>query len=591
MTRSRRIKCDESKPSCCRCKRSNVKCEGYPLGAYSDSENAPSPDQPGLEVPKRHSDAILTQEARPAYAPLDGFRRSSTQDRLARLGCGVLRDGLHDQFEVSRAVFECLLPQLSYALPSVNAAAAALGAVYEMQTAPLGTVDGKTWLVVTQYGAAIREVQQELCNRPYGAVPILVACLLLACADVLLRRPRFALMHLQGAIRLLEERNGMSTLAPGSIVSSDGVSHRLTSNTDPLPLEEGDDEITALFRTLDVQTVSYADGRRPRMQIALVRTSQDAPTSPISVYRTSRDLIALMQACYCFTSYASHFKYLPQVLVPAELFIEQGRQIAALKQWLRRLTYDILPYVKPSSDSTRTATAEYTHCLMLRNLCLSTIIYASTILDPYETGWDIHALDFQEIITGAELILENRRRKRCGALSSSTTAFTFTPAPGIIQPLYLTVLKYRHPKWRRRALELLRESGKEGPWDGNLMAAVVQCAVEIEESELLRHADSSVEHLENIVPERVRISGCGPDEDTDGIIGWESTKDGRNMSHVGSTSRWILLRVRLSRCKDVDRMLVAGLEIQEPGGEAAFTHKRHWEKWIETVEFSCTEGC
>ena len=112
----------------------------------------------------------------------------------------------------------------------MNAAAAALGAVYEIQTVPLSMVDDKICLVATQYGAAVREVQHELSNRPYGAVPILVACVLLACADVLLRRPRFALMYLQGAIRLLEGRNIMSSLA---LKSNAMVSRHLENGPTP----------------------------------------------------------------------------------------------------------------------------------------------------------------------------------------------------------------------------------------------------------------------------------------------------------------------------------------------------------------------
>ena len=540
---------------------------------------------------------MLKHENRPAYALLDGFRKSPVQDRLARIGCSVLRDGLHDQFEVSRAVFDCLLPQLSYALPSVHAAAAALGAVCEMQTAALTNFDGKTLLVRAQYSAAIREVQHELCNRPYGAVPILVACVLLACADVLLRRPIFALMHLQGALGLLEERNAISMPASGSGPPSPGdVSQVITSVIDPAPLEEADDEITALFRTLDVQTSSYADGRQPGMRIAQVRTSRDTVSSPVSLQRSSRELIAIIHACYCFTSQASHCKYLPQKLVPVDLFFEQGQHIGALKLWLRRLTHDILPNLKPSNNHQSAETARYTHCLVLRNLCISTIIHASTILHPYETAWDTHAHNFQDIVTGAELIHDYRQRQQDGSLPSSTAAFTFSPSPGIIQPLYLTVVKYRHPIWRRRALEVLRHSGKEGPWDGKLMAAAAQCTIDAEESELARDVDSSVrvehvdeglKYLEDIVPERMRISGCGPVDDIDAerIPGWEWTADTRNLIQVGSSCRPNLCRVRLSRCRDVNRMLAAGLEEQGPAEKPAFTHKRHWEIWEEIVEF------
>jgi hypothetical protein len=513
---------------------------------------------------------------------------------------------LHDQFEASRALFECLLPQLSYALPSVNAAAAALGAVYEMQTATSpSTDDSETRLVAAQYGTAIREVQRELLNRPYGPVPILVACVLLACVDVLLRRRRLALMHFRGAIKVLEERNGMSaTSASGSspMDSSGGVCNRLTPKVDPLPLEEGDDDITVFFRTLDVQTVLYADGLEPQMQIALVRTPADLASTPNSVYRAGRELIALMQACHYFTSFASQYKYCPRIFIPAELFVEQGRQIAALRLWLRGLDYTILPSIKPSADSSGTASSsKYTHGLMLRNLCLSNIIYASTILHPYETDWDVHAGDFQEIIIGAETILENRHRRRCGMPSSQSSAFTFTPSPGIIQPLFLTAMKYREPKWRRRALELLWRSGKEGPWDGKLMAAATQRTIEIEESEIARDTESSIgegqagarhndargARLANIVPEHIRICGCGPggDVDAEGLFDWEWTKEWAFVSQGACIDRRDVSPVNFCRCRDMDKMLAEGLNGKARGEEAPWKDKRHWETWTETIEF------
>jgi hypothetical protein len=385
--------------------------------------------------------------------------------------------------------------------------------------------------------------------------------------------------------------------------SSGGFGNRLTPKIDPLHLEEGDDDITVFFRTLDVQTVLYADGLEPQMHIALVRTPQDPASTPNSIYRAGRELIALIQACHCFTSFASQYKYCPRIFIPAELFVEQGRQIAALKLWLRRLNYIVLPSVKPSADSDSTALSKYTHGLMLRNLCLSNIIYASTILCPYETDWDAHAGDFQEIITGAESILDNRHRRQFGTPSSQTSAFTFTPSPGIIQPLCLTALKYREPRWRRRALKLLWQSGKEGPWDGKLMAAATQRTIEIEESEIVRDGESSVgvgqvgarhehehagrESLANIVPERVRISGCGPvnDADAEGISDWEWTKEWAPVSHGGSMDRRNVSPVRFCRCRDVDKMLVEGLNAKAHGEEAPWKDNQHWEMWTETIEF------
>ena len=368
--------------------------------------------------------------------------------------------------------------------------------------------------------------------------------------------------------------------------------------------EEEEDDLTVFFRTIDVQTISYADGLPPEMHIALVRTPRDTSPSPC-IQRTGRDLIALIQACFCFTSHAAKYTYQPRIFIPSELLIEQGRHIAALKQWLRRLDYEILPYVKASTCSASPVSSKYIHCIMLRNLCLSTIIYASTILGPYETRWDGYAREFQEIVTGAEMILDNRRRKQPrGLTSSSTSAFTFTPSPGIIQPLYLTVLKYRHPRWRRRALELLRQLDKEGPWDGRLMAAVAQRAVELEESELVRAKSPSIGvergdgseddtmdvHLGDMVAEHVRICGCGPDRygldddtDDDRASDGEWMKEWECMSNLGATRMPNTSRVKFGRCRNVDRMLVAGLHRQMPGDDAAWFHE-HWERWTETVK-------
>jgi hypothetical protein len=67
----------------------------------------------------------------------DGLRRDSEQGRLSKLGCRILaHDPLQDESSYSRCVWEYLLPQLSHAIPTVNAAAAAFGAFYELRVMP-----------------------------------------------------------------------------------------------------------------------------------------------------------------------------------------------------------------------------------------------------------------------------------------------------------------------------------------------------------------------------------------------------------------------------------------------------------------------
>jgi len=135
------------------------------------------------------------------------------------------------------------------------------------------------------------------------------------------------------------------------------------------------------------------------------------------------------------------------------------------------------------------------------------------------------------------------------------------------------------------------------------MAAAAQRTIEIEESEIVvrdmessigggqagaRHEDAGRERLANIVPERVRISSCGPgnDADAEGTSIWEWTKEWLLVGQGGcSIDRWNVSLVRFSRCRDMDKMMAEGLDGKAHGEEAPWKDRRYWEMWTETIEF------
>jgi hypothetical protein len=73
----------------------------------------------------------------------------------------------------------------------------------------------------------------------------------------------------------------------------------------------------------------------------------------------------------------------------------------------------------------------------------------------------------------------------------------------VIQPLYFTTLKCRNRDTRYRAIELFRKCGKEGVWEGNVMARVAEYVVDQEESR--RYVDRLSGKRE--ILERDRICG------------------------------------------------------------------------------------
>jgi hypothetical protein len=558
----------------------------------------------------------------PAFALLDRCNKSFAQERLARVGVNLLSHGLADQFDFTISIFDMLLPQLSHAIPSVNAAAAALGAIYELQStaSSTGKSDERNAIAATQYSLAIKAMQQDLQVQRFGTVPLLMVCMLLACSELLLRRRSYSLMHIQAGFKLLEERR--AAFESEMFASAVSSPTNIASPPSEIPFS-GEDEIFILFRTFDIHSSTYADRRMPTMPSPRLWLPPAVLSDNIDPKTMGLDLISTIHSCLYFTSTAGQYKYLPASHIPSEILIEQGRHLGILNAWLTRLDRYVMH--RSILGTSQAKPKGRTHLLMLRNMCLSTIIFASTILSPYETAWDDYSWYFEEIVSGAEEILSERARARSWSPNingepktdndrtysgDSDFAFTFTPLPGVIQPLCLTAFKYRQSAYRRRAAQLMRCAGREGPWIGELVAAVADRLIEVEESHALPEADAEIEissllwgdvGLDAVqgpasIPENARISGVGMDANIN-----RNKRAGEHDSKNWTARRSGETRARFFRCRDVEGMLEAGLgvggtspfsdrdgEIEDGSpnaGRSVWKDERYWEDWNEVLKF------
>jgi hypothetical protein len=432
------------------------------------------------------------------YPLYDGFRRTLEQDRLSRLGCtAVAHDRYGEYSSIGGSIWNYLLPQLSHAIPAVNAAAASLGAVYELRALSSST-DRSEALAEQQYNLALRTLQKDISEQPHGSVPLLLACVLLASAEILQRRQHNALTHLQGAFQVLSSRHrsALETVTPDTklqiYLGANG------EDGDNLPPQ---DEFDLLLRCLDIQTSSYVLGKAPNLPSPVI----DFTPKQSSTFQNIRDarvrLVSLIHSCYHFTAQASAYKYLPRTSVSPDLLVEQSRRISHLSSWLETLDRDVIPV--ETGDSHTSPNPTYRHALMLRTQCLVVIIYVSTVMSPNETAYDQYAPKFRQIVENSAGAFVKNEEGLAGL-------YQFHLGLGILQPLFFTALKYRHSTWRRKAVGLLRGAGKEGPWDGNLLAAVAARAIEIEEK-----ASSELAGSREVVPrdlsERNRLYGCAMD--------------------------------------------------------------------------------
>ncbi|KAK4236687.1 hypothetical protein C8A03DRAFT_16683 [Achaetomium macrosporum] len=528
----RRVKCDEWKPSCQRCLLAKRPCLGYPRGA-----------PPGPRLDTALSAAIFSQSGL-------GCNPSDPQNRFVSLTCRVLRHGpRRAKSDLELSFWTYLVPQLTQSIPSVRAAAAAFGASYARHVlrSDRACSDVET---VQWYAQALRQTRADLSGLRHGAVPCIVACLLLAFTEVLQHRNDKGHLHLQGVFALLAAR-------------ADGNSTAIAD----------EDEISLMFHKLDLQSATYALGRSPDLP-------PSPPVTPDASLLASPDrvLFRILHSCYHFASTAYRYRYINRRLIPAELFIEQGRHLGVLQHWLRS---SCRQFQDPHRAIAARSSGE--QLLVLRAQAFAAFIYVASIFQPHETAFDAYGPEFQEIITSAEALFEKTQNGTpLGDGPSSLPPFT--PEMGIIQPLFFAALKYRHPLWRRKALNLILRSGREGPWCGEIEATVAWAVIKAEEC-LADHpplgplgmevAEDLALHEPSDVAEARRVHACS-------VVAYAGREpDNEIHEDIGLRPGPMFAQVRLSRCRNVDRML--GVSGRGPCGYP-WQDQMYWDTWTETIQ-------
>lgn len=501
----------------------NLSCLGYPRGA---------PPGPWLDT---SSSAVIRSQNRFTHHP------NHPWNRYSHLACTVFRQGpRRAKSELEAELWSRTIPQLIHSIPFVRAAAASFGASYEQHTLrPSRTNSGLE--SVQLYCQALRLIQVEVSNLRYGSLPSTVACLLMAFTEVLQQRSDKAYLHLRGAAALMAGQGNGSSAA---VTQDEGMS--------------------TLFEKLDLHTATYVLTRSPGLPSLHPATPHWMPVSP------DRTLYRILHACYHFISTAQQYKYTNSSLIPSNILIEQGRHLGNLKQWLSCHQLDpSRPAADPQSEQ----------LIILRAQSLAGLIHCATVLQPYQTAYDSYGREFREIIRLAEA-LSDMQPEVMNSPGYSGDLPHFAPEMGIIQPLFLTALKYRHPFWRRKALDLLQKSGREGPWCGAIEAAVLKVVLEAEEAtpnnlQGMNEPDQAIVYQPSGVSESQRVHLCS-------IVGYVARQqDNRVGMGVGPGTRAKFAKVQLCKCLDLDS--VSSDESRGPCTEF-WKNQEKWYTWLETVQ-------
>ncbi|KAJ4248383.1 hypothetical protein NW762_012716 [Fusarium torreyae] len=492
-----------------------VSCLGYPIGAPSGP---------------------LQGNSSSALVPAPAQNPNISLGHYAALACTVLSQGPRRAKGVSEvALWNFTVPQMVHSIPSVRAAAAAFGASYDEYM--LKSDRTRTGLVtIRQYHQALQAVQNEVSNPQHETVPCMVACLLMAFTEVLQQRSDRAFVHLQGAFAIMASR----------------------SNRNSKTVVE-DEDLSAMFEKLTLHTATYTLSRAldPNPQ------QSDSP-KPMSL-PLDRYLSQELHSSYQFIRAALPYKYANPKLIPSALGLEQGRHLGNLRQWLLDYQPDpSLPKLEPQNEQ----------LFVLRAQCLAGLVQVATVLQPYEIAYDSHEPDFQEIIASVEAVLDIRAKDAQLHLYALPS---FTPEMGIIQPLFQTALKCRHPFWRRKALSLLQRSGREGPWSGPRDARVLEVVMAAEEAQSPDSDEGKLEqpviHNASGITEHQRIHQCW-------VVDYLDRRHQSITHDQGAGSPAQFAKVQLSKHLELDAIMS-----DETRGSCGdnWLEQEYWQTWYEIV--------
>ncbi|KAE8387084.1 hypothetical protein BDV23DRAFT_186658 [Aspergillus alliaceus] len=418
-----------------------------------------------------------------------------------------------------------------------------------------------------QYGKAIKRIIRILDNQANfreTLSEILMTCLLLVSYELLRGCGTSALTHLDGAIYLCSlpaVRSRNFTL--GSLSSADTV---LTAM----------DSIERAFLELELQEAAFVGARIPRLVLSRPYRPTNSPCSSLMEARDS--LCAIEVRVFQFIRHvATKWKYYkPKPMSPIEDFQsdlcglnsaidERNNLLGDLQEWESSFEA-FIKEISPSNLSSSRHFASDCHRIETNSTLLlsflTTFIMLSTSLEQEEATYDLFFVKFTKIVTLAEEILARRFLKGCPSNCSgwerkSFDCSLFQLDTRVIFPLYFTALKCRDHRTRVHSLSLLRRSGREGAWDGELMALVAERVIICEEATARvlynprfdegKCFEDSIQGPETI-PEFARVHGTSIDLDRGRI----KLSCSRRIPLIGDATRWEHLKFTLlPRASDI----------------------------------------
>ncbi|KAK0646519.1 hypothetical protein B0T16DRAFT_328915 [Cercophora newfieldiana] len=376
------------------------------------------------------------------------------------------------------AFWRVIVLQICQSEPAVKHAVLAVSSLHESMTtttmmAPVnsnyGDAEDRHSFALSQYNRAIACLLDQM--RDVDARPLvpLLTCVLFVCIELMQNKDRESLLHLDQGRQILSQLGRKPAFRNPEV---DIIKQHLVPMYTRFSL------------------TSWLIGGGPAAIPTPLKMLTDVPMLFDSIADVRYALYDLMDECLRFVkkTHAAKFEEASQDDMRA---FEKEQEYLLRKIAKFNVAFSLYQSSQPMDAPPGAMALVQIHVHMMQ-------IWASTALIIGEGAFDAHVSTFSSIIPLAASFMDAVGGTGPSGKSPSMTdprrfSSMFTFEMHIIAPLYYVATKCRHPLIRRAALDLLRRNParRENLWRANVMAAIADQTIRLEEKHLLMTRSAS----------------------------------------------------------------------------------------------------
>jgi len=378
--------------------------------------------------------------------------------------------------------WENLVLKVGQQEPVVRNAIVALGTLHEDYQKRNGKysqdmiADPSYQQALSLYGKALRQLNQRLFEGNSSSAKLaLISSILFTCFEVLRRNNMSAIIHYQAGMRELTRQ--IKTTRENDMTSFQ--SSPTVTEFRAIPQDELD-VLLRVFARYDVQACTFA---KPRAE-ALAVNLPLPPPAVMTLSQVKMHLDNLLISIYQFIkSDLAMYRYWPVSAVPSDWLLRRDEALTTFETWLTAIEsfFQHPPNPPPTTNPPILPPQESKPLLGLRmQVRVGLILLKTSIATPAETAFDAFLPDFDDMVTRIESLADSLALPPAQPLDNEST--TFTMELGILHPLFFVAIKCRDWGVRRRAIAALKRGGREGVWEGPIVAVVAEWVARLEEA-------------------------------------------------------------------------------------------------------------